>query len=217
VREEEKSFVGKIAAGVTHELMNVFATIRETSGLMEDLLSLSRESSFPHGQRFARSLGTIREQVSRGMEISGKLNQFAHSMDECRGRAGVDELLQRIAFLMQRAANLKRVRLVVQPGELPVILSSDLFRLQMVLVACIEYCLERAASGETINLQSEGSGNSVAIRILFEAGSCPASAGGSLPEELAALRETLAGLDARLGSVRTSGLGGLELSLPLGT
>jgi C4-dicarboxylate-specific signal transduction histidine kinase len=217
VREEEKSFVGKITASVTHELMNVFATIRETSGLMEDLLALSRESSFPHAQRFARSLGTIRDQVSRGMEISGKFNQFAHSMDEERKRAGVNDLLQQVAFLMQRAANLKRVRLVAQAGELPVTLSTDLFRLQMILVACIECGLARAASGATITLQSEKSGNRVVIRVLLEAASCPASAGGALPEQLTGFGDTLSALDASLRVVEVPGSGGLELNLPLGS
>ena len=217
VREEEKTFVGKIAASVTHELMNVFATIRETSGLMEDLLALSRESSFPHSQRFAKSLGTIRAQVGRGMEISGRYNQFAHSMDEGRGKVGVDELLQEVAFLMQRAANLKRVRLVVQPGELPVVLSSDLFRLQMILVACIECGLGHAASGGTITLQSERSGNSVVMRILLEPGSLPALVEGRLPEQLAGFREALDALAASLGVVGAPGLGGLELILPLGS
>jgi C4-dicarboxylate-specific signal transduction histidine kinase len=217
VREEEKTFVGKIAASVTHELMNVFATIRETSGLMEDLLALSRDSSFPHAQKFAKSLGSIRDQVSRGMEISGKFNQFAHSMDEVRGKTAVDQLLQQVAFLMQRAANLKRVQLAVQPGELPVTLSSDLFRLQMILVACIECGLARAASGATITLRSERSGNGVVIRILFGAGSCPASADGVLPEQLAGFGEALAALDASLRVVETSGMEGLDLTLPLGS
>jgi C4-dicarboxylate-specific signal transduction histidine kinase len=217
VREEEKAFVGKIAASVTHELMNVFATIRETSGLMEDLLALSRDSSFPHAQRFAKSLGSIRDQVSRGMEISGRFNQFAHSMDEVRSKATVDELLQRVAFLMQRAANLKRVRLLVQPSELPVALSSDLFRLQMILVACIECGLVRAASGGTISLQSERSPVGVVIRVLLEAGSCPGSADGGLPEQLAGFGEALAALDASLRVVKTSGMEGLELTLPLGS
>jgi C4-dicarboxylate-specific signal transduction histidine kinase len=217
VREEEKAFVGKIAASVTHELMNVFATIRETSGLMEDLLALSRDSSFPHSQRFAKSLGTIRDQVTRGMEISGRYNQFAHSMDEARGKVGVDELLQQVAFLMQRAANLKRVRLVVQPGELPVVLSSDLFRLQLILVACIECSLGHAASGGTISLQSERLGNGVVIRILLEAGSLPASPDGRLPEQLTGFGEALNALDASLRVGGAAGSGGMELILPLGS
>jgi C4-dicarboxylate-specific signal transduction histidine kinase len=217
VREEEKSFVGKITASVTHELMNVFATIRETSGLMEDLLALSRDASFPHAQRFAKSLGTIRDQVSRGMEISGRFNQFAHNMDEVRGRAGVNELLQQVAFLMHRAANLKRVQLAVQPGESPVALSTDLFRLQMVLVACIECGLAHATGGTTITLQSERSGNSVVIRVLLDAGSCPASPGGELPEQLAGLRDTVSALDASLSVVKEPRSGGLELILPLGS
>jgi len=82
MREQETTFIGKITAGATHELMNVFATIRETSGLMADLLALERDTHFPHREKFGKILIIIQEQVNRGMEISGRLNKFAHSMDE---------------------------------------------------------------------------------------------------------------------------------------
>ena len=39
MREQETAFIGKITAGVTHEFMNVLSTIKEASGLMEDLLA----------------------------------------------------------------------------------------------------------------------------------------------------------------------------------
>ena len=82
MREQETTSIGKLPAGATHELMNVFATIRETSGLMEDLLALEGKTPFPHREKFGKILITIQEQVNRGMEICGRLNKFAHGMDE---------------------------------------------------------------------------------------------------------------------------------------
>ncbi len=119
MREQETAFIGKITAGMTHEFMNVLATIRENSGLMEDLLALCRETSFPHREKFAKTLIIIQKQVNRGMEISARLNKFAHSMDEPKARVEVNELLDQLAFLVQRFARLKQVQLTVNPVEPP--------------------------------------------------------------------------------------------------
>ena len=173
MREQETAFIGKITAGVTHEFMNVLATIRETSGLMEDLLALSRETSLPHRKKFAKMLTTIKKQVVRGMEMSGSLNKFAHSMDEPESRIEIDELFGQLAFLVQRFARLKQVQLTVNPVEPPLAIYTDPFRFQLTLVACLEYCMECTAGGGVITLQSRKIGKGIAIRIVIEAGSIP--------------------------------------------
>ena len=52
----EVAFLGRITAAFTHEMKNVLAIIKESAGLMEDLLALSQEAAFPHRDRFARCL-----------------------------------------------------------------------------------------------------------------------------------------------------------------
>jgi len=85
---KEAAFMGRITAGVTHEMKNVLAIIKESAGLMEDLLALSKDASFPHREKFSSVLSKIRNQVARGVDISTRLNAFAHSPD--RRPADVD-------------------------------------------------------------------------------------------------------------------------------
>jgi hypothetical protein len=82
VRDLEMAFLAKITASVTHEIANSLAIILESAGLLSDILSLSQEGDFPHREKFQRVLGNINDQVKRGVDISSRLNQFAHSMDE---------------------------------------------------------------------------------------------------------------------------------------
>ncbi len=215
MREQETAFIGKITAGVTHEFMNVLATIKENSGLMEDLLALCRETSFPHREKFVKTLITIQKQVNRGMEISASLNKFAHSMDEPKARVEVNELLDQLAFLVQRFARLKQVQLTVNPVEPPLAICIDLFRLQLILVACLEYCLDHTASGGVITLQSQKTSQGIAIQSVTEPGSSLTENAGTLPDELAGLQEALEALGARLIPLSTPGQQGLELILPL--
>ena len=215
MREQETAFIGKITAGVTHEFMNVLATIRENSGLMEDLLTLCRETSFPHREKFAKTLITIQKQVNRGMEISARLNKFAHSMDEPKARVELHELLDQLAFLVQRFARLKQVQLAVNPVEPPFAICIDLFRLQLILIACIEYCLDHTTSGGMITLQTQRTSQGIAIQSVTELGWSLTENADTLPDELAGLQEALEGLGARLIPLSTPGQQGLELIVPL--
>jgi len=215
MREQETVFTGKITAGVTHEFMNVLATIRETSGLMEDLLALSRETPFPHREKFEKTLSTIKKQVFRGMKMSGSLNKFAHSMDKPESRVEVNPLLDQLAFLVQHFANLKRVQLTVNPVEPTLAIYTDPFRLQLILVACLEHCMERTAGGGVITLQSRNVEKGIAIRIVIEAGTIHEEKSCSLPEELSGLQDAIHDLGTQLLPIRMPGQQGLELLLPL--
>ena len=209
-RTPEEIFVAKITAGLSHEFMNVLATIRETSGLMEDLLALD-QSKFPYREKFARSLGAIRKQVNRGMEIGENLNQFAHSMDEPRVRLEVNNALRQFGSLMQRFVRLQKAQLTVDSEESSLKIETDSLRLQMIFAACVEYCLLHTAPGEIVTLRAYRTDGGIAIRFLSPLDpSRPTPAGAPLKEQDEALR----GIGATLSPICTPNRTGLELILP---
>jgi C4-dicarboxylate-specific signal transduction histidine kinase len=215
MREQDTAFIGKITAAMTHEFMNVLSTIKETSGLMEDLLALSEDTSFPHHEKFSRTLGIIREQVRRGMEISEILNKFAHSMDEPETWVEINELLDQLSILVQRFAKLKRVELTLHPLETPLEIRIDPFRLQLILVACLEYCFDHTATGGAVTMQAHRRKKGIAIQCLMESDSKSMKNMDEIPHELAGLQETLKTINAQLAPIGGPGHQGLELLVPL--
>ena len=215
MKEQETAFISKIIAGVTHEFMNVLSTIKETSGLMEDLLTLSGDTSFPHHEKFSKSLNTIQKQVRRGMEISGMLNKFAHSMEEPEAWVEINELLDQLSILMQRFARLKQVRLAINPLESPLDIRIDSFRLQLILVACLEYCFDQTASGGHITLQSKRTKNGIIFQCMMQPDSNSKENVQELPNELKGFQETLQVFNAQLSPISSPGQQGLELIFPL--
>jgi len=165
----EVAFFGRTTAGISHEFMNVLATIRESSGLIEDLLALD-ETSFPCRERLSRTLHTIRGQVDRGMEVSGRLNRFAHSVDDRAAQVEVNGLLGQIASLMERHADMREIEVSVEDSEYPVMAQADPVRLLMTLAACIEYCLDQTAGGGLISLACQQRGEQVAISCMGNPG-----------------------------------------------
>ncbi|RJQ61435.1 MAG: hypothetical protein C4530_06370 [Desulfobacteraceae bacterium] len=163
----EIAFFGRITAGVTHELKNVLAIIGESSGLMEDLIQISKESSFPHAERMHRAIETIREQIQRGVEITTRLNRFAHDPDHAVRSIGLNETLENLAALTNRFARLKNVALAVQKSEEAITIESRPVMLQMVLFICIEYGLDILTAGGRIDIQPAVEDGNSRIRFRF--------------------------------------------------
>ena len=210
MREQETAFVGKITASVSHEFMNVLAIIKERSGLIEDLLALD-DSSFPYREKLAKTLKSIREQVNRGMEISDKLNRFAHSMDESTVRLALDDFLKQFAFLMQRLIRLKKIQLAVMPADPSLFLHTDPFRLQMILSASLEFCLDRIAEKGSITLESWKIENEVVIRCIGEPVVKPQKGADRFSDLQNNLQNALESLGARLLSSKTKDQIGFEI------
>ncbi len=108
--------MGRLTAHATHEMQNILATIRESSGLMEDLLSLSAEG-FAHAERFKKGLAVLSEQVERGMMLSEQLNFCAHAPEAAPAGADVNEAARALVGLSRRQASRARVGLVLPPGR----------------------------------------------------------------------------------------------------
>ena len=104
MKDKEAAFIGKITAGVTHEINNVLASIKEISGLLEDILSLSPQDSFPHKEKFQSALPKIQNQVQRGVKLTTQLNKFSHLPDNKISNLNLNELTEHLIFLTQRFA-----------------------------------------------------------------------------------------------------------------
>jgi signal transduction histidine kinase len=198
VRDLEMAFLAKITASMTHEIANSLAIILESAGLLSDILSLSQEGDFPHREKFQRVLGNINDQVKRGVDISSRLNQFAHSMDEPLAVVNLPELLERIVLLMRRLAKRRGIELTAQAPDRDVAIMIDPFRLQLVVATVIEHLTEALESGGSIILQSQGTPPEMVILVEAQGPKKPGWEGAAsalfptLQEVLEALRAKLA-------------------------
>ena len=168
MNEKDIKFIGKITAGVTHEINNVLASIREISGLMTDILSITDEKSFPHKEKFQTSLGKIQNQVQRGVKLTSQLNKFSHLTDNNKTDIDLKELLEHLIFLTERFARIKNVTLQNQSINQTITINTDPLRLQMALFNCISYLLNQTVIGGEISISPEKKGNECLVSITYK-------------------------------------------------
>lgn len=168
LERKEVAFFGKITAGITHEIKNVLAIIQESSGLMEDIIDVTENGTFPHKEKFIKSLNRIRRQIQRGIDITSSLNRFAHSPDHCPVSLDLNETTEQMVLLASRFARLKNVVLESSPSDPPLIIKSDPVSLEMALFESIEILLNVIGSTGTITLSPRKIQNKCVLGIGYE-------------------------------------------------
>ncbi len=148
------AFMGKITAGATHEMKNVLAIIKESAGLMEDLLSVGQEGSFPFREKFLKILSRISDQVTRGVNLANALNGFAHNPDQPIATVDINALIAELIFLCQRFALSKRLTLKNVAHAQPLPYKCDAVKLQMTIFRGIDLLLDMADPGAIITIRA---------------------------------------------------------------
>jgi hypothetical protein len=149
-QDREVRFFGRVAASFTHELKNVLAIVRETAGLMDDLLAMTPEGSFTHQPRFQRGVVTILEQVSRGVGLATRMNRFAHSPDHPVASVDLNEAMEQVCFLSERLARIRGVALSVATAEAPVTIVSSPVKVLLGFFKAYECCWNNLAPGGSV-------------------------------------------------------------------
>jgi hypothetical protein len=146
-------FMGRITAGATHELRNVLAIIRESAGLIEDLLALAEERhEQPDPERLRRTLSRIDAQVGRGSDLITALNQFAHCPDRDQASVDLFAAIQLATSLSERFVRQKGHRVEAAAGGGTVAATTSPLGLQLTLFAIIDCVAELLPAGSELCL-----------------------------------------------------------------
>lgn len=150
--DREAAFIAAITASATHEMRNVLAIVKESAGLIEDLVRAVERRGAPDPSRLLRCVDRIGTQVARGADIVSSLNRFAHALEHAAAVLQLDQEVRQAAFLSQRFARQRGHALEVRPGDPDLAVRSNALRLQMALFAAVECCMERLSAPGTVTL-----------------------------------------------------------------
>lgn len=87
--------IGRMAAGVAHEINNPMAIINENAGLMKDLIESS--DAYPHREKMLRLIGSIAHSVDRCSRVTHRLLGFARRIDKGHEQIDLRELIEEVA------------------------------------------------------------------------------------------------------------------------
>lgn len=137
--------IGRLAAGIAHEINNPMAIINEKAGLMGDLIGSM--SQFPNREKFLRLTESIRQSVDRCSTITHRLLGFARRMDVEIEVIDLNEVILEVIGFLENEALHHNVDVRRQlADDLPQI-SSDHGQLQQIFLNILNNAFSAVEAG----------------------------------------------------------------------
>jgi two-component system NtrC family sensor kinase len=124
--------IGRLAAGVAHEINNPLAIIGEKAGLHKDLLSMSEE--LPPKEKMIALVDAVLSSVDRCGTITHRLLGFAKHMDTRREEIDLEHLLKEVLGFLEKEAGYRNLQVAFHVDEDAPTVESDRGQLQQVFV-----------------------------------------------------------------------------------
>jgi two-component system NtrC family sensor kinase len=151
-RAEKLAAVGKLAAGVVHEINNPLATISACAEALESRLNDGAFDSSPEIDDLREYLGLIRSEAFRCKSITNGLLDFSRTRTGERIPIDIAEVIGAAARLVAHQKRGSRVDIVmeVEPDLMPVI--GDAGQLQQAIIALSTNAIDAMPDGGTLTL-----------------------------------------------------------------
>jgi two-component system NtrC family sensor kinase len=159
--------IGRLAAGVAHEINNPVTIINEKVGLMTDLLKMAE--GFPYQEKFLEQTKVIKDSVRRVSEITHRLLGFARHLPMKTETIHLDALIKEVLGFLGREAEYRNIEINQHiPADIAAI-EADKGQLQQVLLNILNNALAAVKDGGEINIAVAQLGDDkVAISIADE-------------------------------------------------
>ncbi|MBC2710691.1 MAG: two-component sensor histidine kinase [Desulfosarcina sp.] len=154
IQQDKLAALGKMAAGIAHEINNPLAVIGEKAGWMEDLLSEEEFKTSENYKEFATSISKIEEHVDRARKITHNMLGFARRMEPRLDDVDVNRVLEQTIDILSNHANINDIDIRKKfAGQLPVI-ASDQSQLQQVFMNLINNSIDAIGSDGMIEIET---------------------------------------------------------------
>ena len=142
--------IGRLAAGVAHEVNNPLAIISEKAGLLKDLINFKQE--VPH-DRCLEIVDSIQSSVSRCGAITHSLLGFARHIDVRFDTIRLEELINEILLFFGKESEYRRISVNVSVSENLSPIESDVGQVEQVFLNIINNAFAAVEDGGRIDIE----------------------------------------------------------------
>ncbi|MBA2341396.1 MAG: response regulator [Pyrinomonadaceae bacterium] len=164
-RAEKLAAVGRLAAGVVHEINNPLATI---SACAESLQSRVEEGTFDNSSdvdNLREYLALIHSEAFRCKSITNGLLDFSRVRAGQFAPVDLSSLLESAARLVKHQGRGERVKIEVETDEDLPLVSGDVSQLQQAVIALATNAIDAMSEGGTLTFRAHNENSDVLIEI----------------------------------------------------
>lgn len=164
-RSEKLAAVGRLAAGVVHEINNPLATI---AACAESLGKRIQEGAFndsPDSEDLREYLGLIRDEAFRCKTITNGLLDFSRLRGGQFALVDMADVIKTSARLVTHQERGDNIQISVEAAENLPMVSGDVGQLQQAVVALATNGIDAMPDGGTLTLRAKSSGARVLVQV----------------------------------------------------
>jgi len=151
IRQKQLESFGRLMAGFSHDMKNHLGIIRESNGLMDDIIAMGGcgedETSV---ERLRKSISAIERRVGIAANMFHHLSGFAHRPDTPYSSFQLNDLLTEEFVFLDRFSRLKQIDVTLEHGKGLAAIYNDPALLQHVVYRLYLLCLDKLKSGHSL-------------------------------------------------------------------
>jgi two-component system, NtrC family, sensor kinase len=176
MQSDKLAALGKMAAGVAHEINNPLAVILQKTGWMEDLLAEEDFKNSKNLEELRTSIKKIEEHVERARKVVHNMLGYARKMEPRLEDVDVNETLKQTVSILDNYARINNIEIRTDLAQNLPIIASDQAQLQQVFLNLISNAIDAIGKDGLITVRSGRSGQELQVNI--------SDNGRGIPEEL---------------------------------
>jgi two-component system NtrC family sensor kinase len=160
--------LGKMAAGIAHEINNPLAIIGEKAGWMKDLLDEEDVSNSENFQELQECVNKIRDQIDRCRTVTHHLLQFGRRIAPIQESVDINQILADTIILFKSEASFRGIEINTKYEELLPRITTDPTQLQQVFLNIIDNSIDAIGKSGTIGIKTSvtsGANSEIMIEI----------------------------------------------------
>jgi len=176
VQSDKLASLGKMAAGVAHEINNPLAVILQKTGWLQDLLDEEEFQKSANGEEFRTSVKKIEEHVERARKVVHNMLGYARRMEPRLEDVDVNQTINQTVDILENYARSNNIDIQTDLADNLPITAGDQAQLQQVILNLVNNAIDAIGKDGTISVKSAREQSKIRVVI--------ADTGPGIPESM---------------------------------